>query len=82
MLPREGRAPPRVLWCASAARADLVILLEAGGNRLVAQLAEDMAHDQAARTSSTTVGGRFRDQLRDLISRLDQCAQRMPPPPV
>jgi hypothetical protein len=51
-----------------------VILLEAGGNHLVAQLAEDMAHDQAARTSSTTVGGRFRDQLRDLIARLDQCA--------
>ncbi len=51
-----------------------MILLEGGGNQLVSQLAEDMAHDQINRTSSTTVGARFREQLRDLIARLDLCA--------
>lgn len=55
-----------------------MILLEAGGNQLVSQLAEDMAHDQINRASSTTVGARFREQLRDLIARLDQCGPHLP----
>ena len=54
--------------------ADLVILLERGNNQLVVQLAEDMAHDQINRAANTTVGARFREQLRDLIARLDKCA--------
>ena len=53
--------------------ADLVILLERGGNQLVQQLAEDLAHEQTNRSASSTVGARFREQLRDLISRLDKC---------
>ena len=53
--------------------ADLVILLERGGNQLVQQLAEDLAHEQTNRAASSTVGARFREQLRDLISRLDRC---------
>jgi len=52
---------------------DLVILLERGGNQLVQQLAEDLAHEQTNRSASSTVGARFREQLRDLISRLDKC---------
>ncbi len=53
--------------------ADLVILLERGGNALVQQLAEDLAHEQSNRSASATVGARFREQLRDLIARLDRC---------
>ena len=54
--------------------ADLVILLERGGSPLVQQLAEDLAHEQTNRSASSTVGARFREQLRDLIARLDKCA--------
>lgn len=54
--------------------ADLVILLERGGNQLVQQLAEDLAHEQTNRSASSTVGARFREQLRDLIARLDRYA--------
>ena len=56
------------------AAADLVILLERGGNALVQQLAEDLAHEQSHRSASATVGARFREQLRDLIARLDRRA--------
>ena len=56
------------------AAADLVILLERGGNALVQQLAEDLAHEQSNRSASATVGARFREQLRDLIARLDRRA--------
>ncbi len=38
------------------------------------QLAEDLAHEQTNRAASSTVGARFREQLRDLIGRLDKCA--------
>ena len=51
-----------------------MILLEGGGNQLVTQLAEDMAHDQINRSSSTTVGARFREKLRDLLEPLALCA--------
>jgi hypothetical protein len=51
-----------------------VILLERGGNALVQQLAEDLVHEQSSRSAASTVGARFREQLRDLIARLDKCA--------
>ena len=51
-----------------------MILLERGGSPLVQQLAEDLAHEQTNRAASSTVGARFREQLRDLIARLDKCA--------
>ena len=51
-----------------------MILLERGGSPLVQQLAEDLAHEQTNRAASSTVGARFREQLRDLIGRLDKYA--------
>ena len=51
-----------------------MILLERGGNALVQQLAEDLAHEQSSRSAASSVGARFREQLRDLIARLNKCA--------
>ncbi len=73
-----------VVWDAMGSKlwalpgADLVILLERGGSPLVQQLAEDLAHEQTNRSASSTVGARFREQLRDLIARLDKCASSSP----
>ena len=50
--------------------ADLVALLQASSAPLVQLLAAEMERGQERR-GSQTVGARFRDQLRDLIQRLD-----------
>ena len=50
--------------------ADLVALLQASSAPLVQLLAAEMERGQERR-GSQTVGARFRDQLRDLIHRLD-----------
>lgn len=42
---------------------------------LLSALAVDIATAQAKR-GSQTVGNRFREQLQDLISRLDECASK------
>ena len=53
--------------------ADLVAMLEGSSEGLVAGLARELAAGQAGRASSS-VAARFREQLRDLIARLDRCA--------
>lgn len=55
---------------ASSLPADLVALLQASRSPLVQVLAAEMERGQD-RKGSQTVGARFRDQLRDLIQRLD-----------
>jgi myosin heavy subunit len=52
--------------------ADLVQLMLASQDPLLAQLAVGIAASQDKR-GSQTVGNRFREQLQDLITRLDQC---------
>ncbi|PRW61206.1 myosin-1-like isoform X1 [Chlorella sorokiniana] len=52
---------------------DLVALLQASSAPLVQLLAAEMERGQERR-GSQTVGARFRDQLRDLIQRLDATA--------
>lgn len=52
------------------APADLVELLQASAAPLVQVLAAEMERGQERR-GSQTVGARFRDQLRDLMQRLD-----------
>ena len=56
----------------AARRADLVAVSEGSSEALVAGLARELAAAQARRASNS-VGARFRDQLRDLIARLDRC---------
>ena len=51
--------------------ADLVEVMKGSGQGLMQQLASTVAAAQVTR-SSQTVGTRFRDQLKDLIARLDQ----------
>ncbi len=53
--------------------ADLVQVMQASQHPLLAQLAVGIAAAQDKR-GSQTVGNRFREQLQDLITRLDQCA--------
>lgn len=61
----------QVLRCPAAPLlADLVALLQASSAPLVQRLAAEMERGQERR-GSQTVGARFRDQLRDLIQRLD-----------
>ncbi|KAK9810086.1 hypothetical protein WJX72_004563 [[Myrmecia] bisecta] len=50
---------------------DLVELMETSGEPLLQHLAAEIAKTQEKR-GSQTVGSRFRDQLKDLIQRLDQ----------
>ena len=59
--------------------ADLVAMLEGSREELVAGLAREMAAGQAGRASNS-VAARFRDQLRDLIARLNRCAPGRAPP--
>ena len=61
------------LWAPES--ADLVAVLEGSSEALVAGLAGELAAAQAGRASNS-VAARFRDQLRDLITRLDRCAPR------
>ena len=58
------------LPCTPSLPADLVALLQASAAPLVQLLAAEMERGQERR-GSQTVGARFRDQLRDLIQRLD-----------
>ena len=51
--------------------ADLMEVMKGSGQGLMQQLATAVAASQVSR-SSQTVGTRFRDQLKDLITRLDQ----------
>lgn len=51
--------------------ADLLEVMKGSGQGLMQQIASTVAAAQVSR-SSQTVGTRFRDQLKDLISRLDQ----------
>lgn len=53
--------------------ADLVQLMLGSQQPLLAKLAVDVAGAQDKR-GSQTVGNRFREQLQDLITRLDECA--------
>lgn len=62
-----------LLYGRVAAVADLVQLMLGSQHQLLAQLAVDIAAAQDKR-GSQTVGNRFREQLQDLITRLDQCA--------
>jgi K+-transporting ATPase c subunit len=48
-------------------------VMKGSGQGLMQQLASTVAAAQVSR-SSQTVGTRFRDQLKDLITRLDQSA--------
>ena len=57
--------------------ADLVEVMKGSGQGLMQQVAALTALAQVTRTSQT-VGTRFRDQLKDLITRLDQYAP-LPP---
>ena len=57
-------------WCTSA---DLVEVMRGSGQGLMQQVASLTIAAQLTRTSQT-VGTRFRDQLKDLITRLDQYA--------
>ena len=50
---------------------DLAGVLAAAGDALVVALAEEMVKGQE-RSRAQTVGARFRDQLRDLMARLDE----------
>lgn len=53
-------------------QADLVELLAASSAPLAAALAAEMEGGAGGeRRGSATVGARFRDQLRDLVQRLD-----------
>lgn len=67
----------RAFKAAAAWSADLVAMLEGSREELVAGLARKMAAGQAGRASNS-VAARFRDQLRDLIARLDRCAWQSP----
>lgn len=51
--------------------ADLVEVMKGSGQGLMQQVASTVAAAQVSRASQT-VGTRFRDQLKDLIARLDQ----------
>lgn len=51
--------------------ADLVQLLQGSQEPLVQALAGEMLRAQQDKKGSQTVGARFREQLRDLIQRLD-----------
>lgn len=53
--------------------ADLVEVMRGSGQGLMQQVASLTIAAQVTRTSQT-VGTRFRDQLKDLITRLDQYA--------
>ncbi|DBA67096.1 TPA: hypothetical protein ACH3X2_001422 [Trebouxia sp. C0005] len=53
--------------------SDLMEVMKGSGQELMQQLASTVAAAQVSR-SSQTVGTRFRDQLKDLITRLDQTA--------
>ncbi|DBA99721.1 TPA: hypothetical protein ACH3X3_012272, partial [Trebouxia sp. C0006] len=53
--------------------SDLMEVMKGSGQGLMQQLASTVAAAQVSR-SSQTVGTRFRDQLKDLITRLDQTA--------
>lgn len=53
--------------------ADLVGVMLGSHAPLLQLLAEDLARVQE-RKGAQTVGSRFRDQLRDLLQRLDECA--------
>ena len=52
--------------------ADLVKMMTDSKQPLLNMLAVDIAKSQEKR-GSQTVGFRFREQLQDLISRLDEC---------
>lgn len=67
-LQRPQRAHLLLLACPPL--ADLVALLQASDAPMVQVLAAEMERGQERR-GSQTVGSRFRDQLRDLIARLD-----------
>jgi myosin heavy subunit len=67
------RSMPDQRW--SACAADLVQLMLGSEHPLLAGLAVDIATSQAKR-GSQTVGNRFREQLQDLITRLDECAPK------
>ena len=54
--------------------ADLVRVMQASQQPLLAQMAVGIAAAQDKR-GSQTVGFRFREQLQDLITRLDQCVK-------
>ena len=57
--------------CSVVPAADLIELLHASQQGLMQQLAVHIAAGQEKK-SAQTVGSRFRDQLKDLIARLDQ----------
>ena len=59
-------APDKNLHC-----TDFLALLGGSKAKLVAELAQGQGGWPAARAG--TVGARFREQLRDLIGRLDRC---------
>lgn len=61
-------------WVARGA-ADLVKMMLASTQPLLNTLAVDVAKSQEKR-GSQTVGFRFREQLQDLISQLDECVSR------
>lgn len=64
-------------WCRSA---DVVEVMRGSGQGLMQQVASLTIAAQVTRTSQT-VGTRFRDQLKDLITRLDQYATLLCPCP-
>ena len=76
MLPHDHMG--RIYSCQSD--ADLVEVMRGSGQGLMQQVASLTVAAQVSRTSQT-VGTRFRDQLKDLITRLDQYAA-LPCPPL